>query len=436
MYRNDMNERSPMRVFENSMHGGLGRGNLGVVASQAGVGKTALLVQIAVDDLLRERKVLHISHEHAVDHVRAYYDEIFNDIASQNHLEDMVQERLAVERNRLIYSHVGFVKAGPASLRGGESSLQKIRDTLTFARDVAHFEPDVIVVDGFDFEHATEEGVRDLQALARERNVEVWASATTQVYGLPSVMPPPLDRFLHMISVLVYLAPQHEVIHLRLLKDHDNKELADLHLRLDPHSMRILDEDTLTPSIRRPKNPSRYRLHSGGARGAEAEFGACAEKWGLTETNYSFEGHRMIERQRGVVRLSESELKKGDFSLLYASKRLGRVLSDIPLVRSVLQTIWHQINAANQVFVIGTIQPDGTVRGGTGWGAELARLWKKPLFVYDQQRRGWFSWSGSAWELSQPPTITSESFAGSGTQNLTEDGREAIRKLFSDSFPA
>ena len=87
MYRNDFNARSPMRVFEGSMHGGLGRGNLGVVASRAGVGKTAMLVQIGLDNLLRDRKVLHISHEHAVDHVRSYYDEIFHEIATHSRLE-------------------------------------------------------------------------------------------------------------------------------------------------------------------------------------------------------------------------------------------------------------------------------------------------------------------------------------------------------------
>jgi hypothetical protein len=70
-----------------------------------------------------------------------------------------------------------------------------------------------------------------------------------------------------------------------------------------------------------------------------------------------------------------------------------------------------------------------------GARAELARLWKKPLFVFDQQKRGWFRWSGKSWELATPtPVISSESFAGLGTQNLTEDGRQAIEDLFRRSF--
>src|SRR5688572_16452635 len=103
MYRKEVNERSPMRVFEGSMHGGLGRGNVGVVVARPGVGKTALLVQIALDDLMRDRKVLHISHEHAVDHVRAYYDEIFHDLASVMRLEEPETVRVDIEKNRLIY---------------------------------------------------------------------------------------------------------------------------------------------------------------------------------------------------------------------------------------------------------------------------------------------------------------------------------------------
>ena len=36
-------KKSPIRVFEESIDGGLGRGNLGVLASRHGVGKTACM---------------------------------------------------------------------------------------------------------------------------------------------------------------------------------------------------------------------------------------------------------------------------------------------------------------------------------------------------------------------------------------------------------
>lgn len=122
MYRKEVNERSPMRVFEKSIHGGLGRGNVGVVLSRAGVGKTALLVQIALDDLLRDRRVLHISTEHAVDHVRAYYDELFHDLAQYTKLAEPETVRLDVERHRLIFSLLGHAQ----SSEGASTSLKKL----------------------------------------------------------------------------------------------------------------------------------------------------------------------------------------------------------------------------------------------------------------------------------------------------------------------
>jgi hypothetical protein len=434
MYRTEVNARSPMRVFEKSMHGGLGRGNLGVVAAGPGVGKTPLLVQIALDALLHDRRVLHVSHEHAVDHVRAYYSEIFHDLSAASRLDEPGTVLLEVERHRLIFSLVSQSGGSPVSTRGGYSPVSKILEVVSFARDVAHFAPDVIIIDGFDFVNGTDEALDAIGALARDGNVEVWLSARAEaVPGKSGALPYPLERFAALLAVVVFLDPERDVVRLRLLKDHDSQDLADLHLRLDPISMRVIDED-VPPASDRPRDPRRFRLVSGGGRGAEAAFGACAERWGMAEVNYSFEGHRALERSRGVVVLDEDELRKGDFSLVYVSRRLNRQLSEIPLVRSVLQTIWHQITDASEVFVVGAIQPDGTLRGGTGWGAELARLWKKPLCVFDQNQHGWFRWNGSEWEAASQPTITRESFAGIGTQSLNVAGQEAIGDLFLRSF--
>lgn len=432
MYRKEVNQRSPMRVFEKSMHGGLGRGNVGVVASGPGVGKTPVLVQIALDDLLRDRKVLHISHEHAVDHVRTYYREIFHDICASSPLDNSDSVMLDVERNRMIFSVMKDRAEGPASQRGGRSSITRILEIVKFAKQTAEFVPDALIIDGFDLAYSSDEAFEALSLLAKELNAELWISANTD--PAPSArLPEPLKRIAPLISVIVFLEPEHEVVRLRLLKDHDSDDIRDLHLRLDLPTMRVVDED-LPPTTARPRDPRKFRLVSGGSRGAEAEFGACAERWGMREVNYSFDGHRMRVRQRGVVILSDPELNRGDFSLLYASKRLNRQLTDIPLVRNVLKTIWHQITYASQVFAVGIIQDDSTVRGGTGWGVELSRLWKKPLFVFDQGRRSWFQWSGRGWEMTQPPVITSESFAGVGTQSLTEEGQRAIYELFLRSF--
>jgi hypothetical protein len=178
-------------------------------------------------------------------------------------------------------------------------------------------------------------------------------------------------------------------------------------------------------------------LFSGGAPGAEAEFGACAERHGVEEVNFTFEGHK-IERHRGVRVLNHEELQSGDVSLEYVSRLMHRRYTDSPTIRKVLQTLWYQVNHGQEVYVIGTILDDGTVRGGTGWGAEFAKLCNKPLHVFDQSKDGWFWWTGDDWQHvhheTAAPVIKHPHFTGTGTRTIQANGKRAIEALFERSF--
>jgi hypothetical protein len=177
-------------------------------------------------------------------------------------------------------------------------------------------------------------------------------------------------------------------------------------------------------------------LFSGGAAGAEAEFGACAERHGIEEVNFTFEGHK-IARHRGVRVLNHEELQSGDVSLAYVSRLMHRRFADAPTIRKVLQTLWYQVNSGQEIYVIGAILSDVTVRGGTGWGAEFAKLCNKPLFVFDQDRDGWFRWTGDEWEaLGEGPIIRHPHFTGTGTRTLQPNAKQAIDELFNRSFSA
>ena len=174
-------------------------------------------------------------------------------------------------------------------------------------------------------------------------------------------------------------------------------------------------------------------LFSGGAQGAEAEFGAAAEQAGIEEVNFSFEGHKPV-RTRGLRVLNHEELHAGDVSLGYVSRLMNRRYPDTPTFRKILQSIWYQINNGQEVYVVGAIEPDKTVRGGTGWGAEFAKLCNKPLFVFDQERDAWHQWAGERWEKHDAPVIQHPQFAGTGTRFLDRNGRAAIAALFERSF--
>ena len=180
-------------------------------------------------------------------------------------------------------------------------------------------------------------------------------------------------------------------------------------------------------------NPNNYILYSGGAQGSAAEFGKIAEKFCVQEVNFTFDGHKIF-RTRGVRVLTTEEVLKGDVSLSYLAKIMSRKYNTGPMFKKVLQSIWHQINNAEEVFVVGTILDDNTVKGGTGWGAEFSKLCNKTLHVYDQEQQAWFKWFKENWKHHKQPKIKNRNFAGTGTRFLNTQGKIAIKELFNHSF--
>jgi len=231
MYRKELNERSPLRLFEHSIHGGLGPGNIGVVVARHGIGKTAFLVGIALDEAMRGRKVLHVSLDKTVDHLREFYDEIFMDLAHSAHLEDLSAERLEMERNRIIHTYAGK-----------SFTIHKLRHSINFLKEYAQFDPACMILEGFDFERATLAEMEAFRELAMEFNIEVWMSAVmhrgarSDEHGIPE----PLSKFAPAIAVIVQMGDHSDGVHLSLLKDHDNPDVAKLTLALDPSTMLLV----------------------------------------------------------------------------------------------------------------------------------------------------------------------------------------------------
>lgn len=180
------------------------------------------------------------------------------------------------------------------------------------------------------------------------------------------------------------------------------------------------------------RDSSKFTLFSGGHRGVESAFGEMAEEWGVNEVNYSFMGHK-VERNKNIRNLSDQELARGDISMELASKMMNRTYYEKRKIRKVLQLIFHMVNSGHQVFAVGSILPDETVKGGTGWAVELAKLFHRPLSVFDQETSRWYSWKAGTWQ-EDTPAIQHETFCASGTRDLTEEGRRAIRQLFVDAF--
>lgn len=175
------------------------------------------------------------------------------------------------------------------------------------------------------------------------------------------------------------------------------------------------------------------KLISGGHQGAEEEFGKNAERWHVGELTISYEGHVMERAGSQVEVLSDAELARGDVSMEIVCERLGRTFSREQEIRRVIQSMFCIVTRGDHLFAVGWIQDDGTVKGGTGWGVELAKFFHRPVSVFDQEKESWFQWQDGNWQEDKP-TIPERPFSATGTRQLTDAGREAIRRLFESSF--
>jgi hypothetical protein len=225
MVRDFLTARSPMRLLEKGLHGGLGTGNLGAVLAGHGVGKSSFLVGLALDQLLREQRVLHVALDETVDHVRAYYDTVFDDLASEHQLEDAAKIHAEVDRHRSIRAY------GSDAFHVG-----KLREALELEEETAA-KPAVVIVDGAERLAATD--VKALRELASEAGLELWlgvACGEEKVEGLPERLAAAGDQ----VSVILALEPRDGAVALRALKDHDSADVSALHVALDPRTLLLV----------------------------------------------------------------------------------------------------------------------------------------------------------------------------------------------------
>jgi len=231
MLREEFIKRSPIRILEKTIHGGLGKGNLGVFTARKGVGKTACLVHMAIDRLLNHEKVLHVSFAEEPQHIKHWYKQVFNEVTQAYKLDNPLENFEEMKNNRLILH-----------FRAADIDLQQIRQTLNDFIKQTEFNPDLIIIDGFNFNEAQQEQINFFKEGAQMRDAEMWFSSTLHREALEldeDGIPSPINQFKDDFEVIIMLDPKHEVIDLQLLKDHGSKDLTKLMLKLDPKTLLI-----------------------------------------------------------------------------------------------------------------------------------------------------------------------------------------------------
>ena len=224
MYQKFLTARSPVRVLEKGLHGGLGKGNLGLVLAGHGIGKTSFLVGVALDELLRGGHVLHVAIDQTVAHTRAHYDTLFEELASNARLENAPVLHADMDRRRSI-----------RAVTSGSFGSAKLREAVKIQQETGSA-PALVILENFDAARASRDELAEMKALAREIGAEIWLSVACpgeKVDGLPGALAKARDAF----GVILALEPEGKSVALRALKDHENPDVSALRVALDPRTL-------------------------------------------------------------------------------------------------------------------------------------------------------------------------------------------------------
>jgi hypothetical protein len=170
---------------------------------------------------------------------------------------------------------------------------------------------------------------------------------------------------------------------------------------------------------------------SGGADGADLQWGMTAGSRGHEVIHWSYAGHRTSAPEQEVVVLSVDQLETADVRLVKANRTLKRRIPSNIYVRNLLRRNWYQVEHAERVYAVSTFE-GGKVAGGTAWATQMFidRFSGLPCecYVFDQLAAKWFCWKGEWQEIISPP-IPHGIYAGVGTRELNKAGKNAIRTL-------
>lgn len=227
MVKEDLIERSAVRNFEKVLGGALQPGEIGIVTAKRGVGKTSMLVQLGLDQLLQGKPIVHISFSQQIDYAITWYNNMFDEIAEKKHLEkaaelksEIIARRIVLNFNQDIVRTTQIIKTVKALFEVGSK-------------------PSVLMIDDFDFSKAVPEAVQQMKAFAKEMGMCIWytASADARVKEIHADVKPYTADF----DVMLYLEPSPEAIKIYALKARD-KNNFDTGCKLDSKTMLLAEK--------------------------------------------------------------------------------------------------------------------------------------------------------------------------------------------------
>ena len=227
MGNNELKVNNPLRALglEEKAGGGI-QSMMGLVMARAGLGKTAILVQFALDCMLLGNKVLHVSIGEGVDKTRTWYDDILSLLTGGEKIGSIPE----IMKNRMImtFKESSFSKA----------LLEERLDDLV-KQNI--YKPECLIIDGYDFASNDKQSLEELRDFMNERGLKmIWFSAVSHRED-PRVsldgVPAPCHEVDSLFETVLLIKPVGDAMKLEIVKCDSCK--------LDPGTILMLDPSTM-----------------------------------------------------------------------------------------------------------------------------------------------------------------------------------------------
>jgi hypothetical protein len=210
MLKNELTLRNPLRMMGYETDEILPEGKIGAVLAPAGVGKTALLVQLAINAMLRNINVLHISLDEPVRKVSLWYKELFGHLATQHQVTHVNQlwDDMASHRFIMTFRVEGF-------------SVPKLEERLTDLSEQGIFSPRMVIMDGLPLGETTKQVLFALKNLTRKQKLSAWLAIHTSSHKSESITGEgmdPLADLMTLLDVVLEIEPQGQTVCIHALK--------------------------------------------------------------------------------------------------------------------------------------------------------------------------------------------------------------------------
>ena len=211
MEKEDLFTHSPVRYFDKATSAGLKDGQLGLITSKKGLGKTSILVQFGLDSLLNDKALVHVSFDQKSSNVISWYSSILSEIAKKKNIKvEDVADEIMKNRTILNFNQETF-------------TLPKVVNTIKALKE-GGITVHSIVVDGLDLAAIAKEDLNCFKAFVEAEKLVAWFSYTNESGLLSETLA--ADK-LEAFTTVGHIFPNGGNLYLGILKNGDGKVYLD-----------------------------------------------------------------------------------------------------------------------------------------------------------------------------------------------------------------